>query len=514
LIVDAIVKNLGGAIWNLFTGKSISEILEEILNNAVTAVTKNFAPTDNSFSADLSGLENSLFTSYSMGKGMTSASDYRWITPAFLTGLTELILPGLEIAVDLGFTKITLKSKKDMEGMAKLTELLISKFSYDLTDIFLTASVEKDYFKASGKLIDFFIKIATEPEFYKWLSKYGPISGSKLGNMVANAITDVINKVYNPLAWIDTGIKLGNFLFSGVKIVEIVAVEDYKDQYFIKLPVCKPNCTNKECGDNGCGGSCGTCTGGKTCQSGKCVTGGCWPDCPEMVTVAAGKFWMGCNEAVDNECYDDEYPYHEVYLDAYEIDTTEVTVSAYGECVSGGGCTNPSTFSGYCNWEKSGKESHPVNCVDWYQSDKYCKWAGKRLCTEAEWEKAARGTDGRKFPWGNEPASCEYAVMDDGWDGCGTDSTMAVGSKPKGASPYGAMDMAGNVWEWVNDWYDSDYYSISPASNPKGPESGSTRVRRGGSFYGYGFYLRVSLRFNFVPSAGYVLLGFRCCRSK
>lgn len=325
---------------------------------------------------------------------------------------------------------------------------------------------------------------------------------------------------------------------------------------------CVSDCTGLECGaDPVCGQSCGTCDDGYTCQSGECVEDACVPACgtavcgmdpvcgtqncgtcgegyscddgecvedtgwePDDYTVScsngmclipAGSFWMGCNSAVDNDCDSDESPYHEVTLSGYYIDKTEVTVDDYADCVTAGACTAPSTASSYCNWEVSGKGNHPVNCVNWSQAGEYCTWAGKRLPTEAEWEKAARGTDGRKYPWGNEDATCEYAVMDDGGNGCGTDSTWNVcGKSPAGDSPYGLCDMSGNVWEWVSDWYDSGYYTNSPASNPTGPVSGSGRVVRGGSLYDYHLdvFLRASYRYYGSPSYDGGNLGFRCVR--
>lgn len=325
---------------------------------------------------------------------------------------------------------------------------------------------------------------------------------------------------------------------------------------------CVSDCTGLECGaDPVCGQSCGTCDDGYTCQSGECVEDACVPACgtavcgmdpvcgtqncgtcgegyscddgecvedtgwePDDYTVScsngmclipAGSFWMGCNSAVDNDCDSDESPYHEVTLSGYYIDKTEVTVDDYADCVTAGACTAPSTAkANYCNWEVSGKGNHPVNCVNWSQAGEYCTWAGKRLPTEAEWEKAARGTDGRKYPWGNEDATCEYAVMYDGTDyGCGTNSTWDVCSKsPAGDSPYGLCDMSGNVWEWVSDWYDFGYYTNSPASNPTGPVSGSDRVVRGGSFDFSGGALRASNRNYYNPSYVNDSRGFRCVR--
>lgn len=257
------------------------------------------------------------------------------------------------------------------------------------------------------------------------------------------------------------------------------------------------------------------------CPAGKALTSGSESSCriktPDgMVLVPAGSFRMGSESGED-----DEKPVHEVYVSGFFIDTYEVTVSQYEACVRAGGCSMPKKThenGGYYNYGASGRGKHPINGVDWNQAVTYCRWAKKRLPTEAEWEKAARGTDGRKYPWGNEEPSCRYAVMDEGNDenGCGEERTWEVGSKPAGVSPYGAHDMSGNVWEWVSDWYDKDYYASLPGRDPKGPARGSYRVIRGGSWNLAGGYLRGATRnFYFGPSfagTGY-FLGFRCVRS-
>ncbi len=251
----------------------------------------------------------------------------------------------------------------------------------------------------------------------------------------------------------------------------------------------------------GTGGTAQVCAGSGAC---------------DMVFVPAGSFTMGSNSGNS-----DEQPVHTVYLDAYWIDRTEVTVDAYAACVAAGGCTAPNGNYGsatYCNYGAPGRGNHPINCVDWYKSQAYCTWAGKRLPTEAEWEKAARDSDARTYPWGEATATCAYAVMNDasaGGNGCGLNHTAPVGSKPAGASPYGALDMAGNVWEWVNDWYSSTYYWVSPSANPPGPAGGNSRVLRGGSWddnSGFG-YLRASNRTYDTPAFWSDFVGgFRCSR--
>ena len=191
----------------------------------------------------------------------------------------------------------------------------------------------------------------------------------------------------------------------------------------------------------------------------------------EMIPVPAGEFRMGSETGQS-----DERPPRDVWIDAFQIDRFEVSVSEYADCVREGGCGRP--YSGgaafvmdfestFCNWGNPQRQNHPMNCVNWFEAKAFCGWAGKRLPREAEWEKAARGTDGRTYPWGDEQPDCDRAVIDAGGDGCGRDSTWPVGSKPMGASPYGVEDMSGNVWEWVEDWYGHGYYSVGPNRNPE-----------------------------------------------
>ena len=227
----------------------------------------------------------------------------------------------------------------------------------------------------------------------------------------------------------------------------------------------------------------------------------------DMVEISAGAFFMGCNEKVDTQCDDDEKPGHSVYLDAYSIDTFEVTVADYQRCVETEACSVEGlTEYSNCNWEKRDRTDHPLNCVDWEQATAYCAWAGKRLPTEAEWEKAARGdTDRRLYPWGNIWDSAKANTNESGQGG-----TVPVGSYPAGM--YGLYDMAGNVWEWMSDWYDVDYYKQGSNRNMNGPENGGSRVLRGGSWYGSATYARVSGRSGGTPVYRSPDVGFRCAR--
>jgi len=222
----------------------------------------------------------------------------------------------------------------------------------------------------------------------------------------------------------------------------------------------------------------------------------------EMVLIPAGEFTMGSDEGEN-----DEKPIHKVYLDAYYIDKYEVTNAQYKECVKAGKCKKPYDTAWYDNQNYS---NHPVVYVDWYMADTYCEWAGKRLPTEAEWEKAARGTDGRKYPWGNNwcETCCNWEEegKKDGYRG-----TAPVGSYESGKSPYGVYDLSGNVWEWVADWYSGNYYQNSPYKNPTGPSSEAIRVMRGGSWnFSYPDYFRGAVRIWLDPDSWVNLIGFRC----
>jgi formylglycine-generating enzyme required for sulfatase activity len=188
----------------------------------------------------------------------------------------------------------------------------------------------------------------------------------------------------------------------------------------------------------------------------------------QMVLVPEGTFAMGSDSGQANE-----QPVHQVYLDAYYIDKYEVTNALYKECVEAGICDRPTNTTKY---NSSQYAQHPVTWVYWDMAKEYCEWRGARLPTEAEWEKAARGTDERAYPWegGLSKSFANY--------GNNVGDTTAVGSYPQGVSPYGAYDMAGNVEEWVSDWYGENYYAISPRSNPTGPESGDYHLLRGGSW--------------------------------
>ena len=240
-------------------------------------------------------------------------------------------------------------------------------------------------------------------------------------------------------------------------------------------------------------------------------------DLPEMVTVPAGNFTRGCVAAHNDgfNCRPDELPAATIYLDAFSIDTIEVTNAAYAACVADAGCSLPSSFSSDNRANYYGNplyDDYPVVNVTWAQANAYCTWAGKRLPTEAEWEKAARGaSDQRAYPWGDSSPLCSLANFNPGLDCIG--DTAESASYFAGASPYGALNMAGNVYEWVNDWYASDYYASSPSSNPSGPASGEYRAMRGGSAFSDPIYLRVVYR-DWYPIAYYSYqVGFRCAAS-
>jgi len=239
----------------------------------------------------------------------------------------------------------------------------------------------------------------------------------------------------------------------------------------------------------------------------------------EWVPVSAGEFIMGAADT-DAQATPDEKPQHKVTLDAFLIGKYEVTNAQYHAFVK---ATNHRLPENCCDpkynlWNGSAMmdrvEELPVINVSWDDAVAFCKWNGGRLPTEAEWEKAARGTDGRLYPWGNEPPSGNRANYSfdpvSMWEG-----PASIAKKNQyqfGRSPYAIYEMAGNVWEWVQDWYDADYYKASPATNPKGPEKGEARIIRGASWRNTADMLRSSNRNKHAPTERRVYIGIRCAK--
>jgi len=228
--------------------------------------------------------------------------------------------------------------------------------------------------------------------------------------------------------------------------------------------------------------------------------------CGSMVPIPSGCFDMGDAFA---EGWPDELPVHNVCLSAFEMDIHEITNAEYAECVTAGGCTEPSSSTSYSRATYYGDPAYdnfPVIWMEWHQVDEYCAWAGKRLAAEAEWEYAARGgLAGKRYPWGDTisstDANYDFSIGD----------TSEVESYA--ANAYGLYDMGGNVWEWVADWFNENYYSSSPANDPPGPESGAVHVRRGGSFDHAAFGIRASTRCDFCHADRHGNnLGGRCAR--
>ena len=245
------------------------------------------------------------------------------------------------------------------------------------------------------------------------------------------------------------------------------------------------------------------------------------PRAPEgMVRVPAGEFVMGNDEGAQHE-----KPKHKVFLDSYYIDLHEVTNAEYHAFwIADGGENSAHTPVSYGdrlgveNWPKIAKTKpdYPVVGVSWHDAVAYAKWADKRLPTEAEWEKAARGTDSRLWPWGNAfslrirgtNVHANVWGSNDGYH----DGLAPVGTYPTGASSYGVLDMAGNVWEWVADWYSESYYHWGPSRNPKGPERGGRQVVRGGSWANGAQLTQCSNRMGHYPAVGTSFIGFRLAK--
>lgn len=274
-------------------------------------------------------------------------------------------------------------------------------------------------------------------------------------------------------------------------------------------------------------------------------------ECPaDMVLIGGGRFFMGS----DDPGFKLWQPAHKVTLNSFCIDIHEVTVDAYKACSDKGDCKRPDdvpnypktpgpkeptdeqhektrkTYAEFCNFGKPGREKHPINCVSWYLADGFCKTLGRRLPTEAEWEYAARGSDGRKFPWGDEagdaqhmnaagtewgkweaskglPQSPRMYEADDGFVG-----TAPVGSFPKGKTKFGAYDVVGNVWEWTADWFQA--YTADEQINPTGAPAGERKIIRGGSFNGgVQTWLNPAFRYHQEAKASSHGIGFRCALS-
>jgi len=223
-----------------------------------------------------------------------------------------------------------------------------------------------------------------------------------------------------------------------------------------------------------------------------------------MALVPAGTFTMG--SAIGDA---DEQPEHMVYLDAFLMDKYHVSVGHYARFLDATSHDSPPEWS---TMNRSQHQNRPIANVDWADANAYCHWVGKRMPTEAEWEKAARGTDGRTYPWGNEHPTKSYAnLMQEHWNNHG--ALAPVGSFEEGKSPYGIYDMAGQVWEWVSDWYDADYYKTSPSQNPAGPPMGHHKVIRGGSWGSNADGLRSAQRETHLPSFRGFGTGFRCAKT-
>ena len=232
-----------------------------------------------------------------------------------------------------------------------------------------------------------------------------------------------------------------------------------------------------------------------------------------MVEIPSGSFPMGVPPG-DRDGGRDEYPRHEVLLDTFWIDQFEVTNGRYIEFVKSAGHrvpqnpTNPTRNLWQGDSITESLAERAVINVDWFDADAYCKWAGKRLPTEAEWEKAAKGTSDRRFPWGNVEPTAKHLNYNQRW--IGEKTLMPVGSYEAGKSPYGVYDVVGNVWEWVNDWYDARYYEKSPSKNPTGPQEGTKKVIRGAGWQNETPTVRIFTRVDSDPTMRNESTGFRC----
>ena len=227
-----------------------------------------------------------------------------------------------------------------------------------------------------------------------------------------------------------------------------------------------------------------------------------------MVEIPAGEFAMGSD---GGQALEDERPLHRIWLDSFSMDLHEVTTAQYAAFLSADKRAAP------WQWETVDLVQHgdrPVIGVDWRDAEAFCTWKGKRLPTEAEWEKAARGTDARLYPWGNQAPTGDVANFALGARFSYNQVLFPVRSHEAGKSPYGLYHMAGNAYEWVQDWYGTNYYDTSPDRNPPGPSQGQFKVLRGGSWSDLPKYLLTYGRFRLSPETKNSYTGFRCAKSE
>ncbi|MFI5362028.1 MAG: formylglycine-generating enzyme family protein [Elusimicrobiota bacterium] len=240
----------------------------------------------------------------------------------------------------------------------------------------------------------------------------------------------------------------------------------------------------------------------------------------QWTPIPGGEFTMGADDLGASA----QAPHH-VKVPAFQMAKTLTTFGQYKKCVAAGACVPAHVSDGTCNvydgsaWvlgklpAKFQADDQPLVCVDWDEARRFAAWAGGRLPTEAEWEYAARGAgDDRKFPWGDDAATCDRAIIAQGGLGCGKSATWPVCSKTKGNTAQGLCDMAGNVWEWTQDWYHETYKDAPADASAWESPAGTRRVLRGGSWIRYGKLVRSALRMNDVPSARFDNIGFRPVR--
>ena len=267
----------------------------------------------------------------------------------------------------------------------------------------------------------------------------------------------------------------------------------------------KPSCSrHTDCGSN------------ERCFDGYCqqpVIEVLGSDQRTMVLIRGGSFLMGSSE---DDAVSDERPQHWAQVSSFWLDEYEVRVEDFERCVAAGGCQ----LEGVLQHDKearcqygSNTTNAPMNCVSWDQAQAYCEFAGKRLPTEAEWERAAGGGQGVRFPWGGAGPNCDFLCRrGHDSDGCDTGLPCPVGSK-EDISMSGVVDLGGNLSEWVSDWYDDDYYSVAPRLNPQGPESGERRSVRGGDYSDLYDPFRVISRDRLLPELRSTVVGFRCAKN-